>query len=430
MNRLPAEGAFTLAADHVVAGDDLELLSPGYVQMRDGVVTGIGKGEPPLGDRVLRLPEQILIPGLINCHTHIGDAAVKELGYGVPSDVNLLWQPDGLRHVRMNGLPREERVTAIRRALRHALSTGTVAVADFREGGVDGVAELREATEGIPITCIAFARFTQYPLHDEDALKSNQVGLSEEQLAELDVGLSVAEGFSPLWANDTTDRGLAQIAEASRRQGKLLATHAGETPMYREISSARTGSGDVERTIRHLSPDFIVHMTAATDAELDEVAAAALPIVMCARTQAALGYGVPPFVRARKRGVIVGLGSDNAMISSPDLLAELEFVSRAARSAAGDPAAVGARDLLAAVTIDAARILNLEDSLGSIAVGKKASLVVIDLGSDNLAGTLDPIAGVVDRATARDVRAVLVEGRLAYGDLPLESVDGEGAGRR
>src|SRR5690606_11219965 len=108
-----------------------------------------------------------------------------------------------------------------------------------------------------------------------------------------------------------------------------------------------------------------------------------LPLVMCARTQAGLGYGLPPFLDAVRRGLRVGLGTDNAMISSPDLLAELEFLSRALRSATGDPAPVDARRLLAAVTIDAARILKLDAQLGSLDVGKAASMVVLDLRSDN-----------------------------------------------
>ena len=166
-----------------------------------------------------------------------------------------------------------------------------------------------------------------------------------------------------------------------------------------------------------LAPDFVVHMTSATDEELDLAAASGLPLVMCARTQAALGYGIPPFVKAVQRGAVVGLGTDNAMISSPDLLAELEFMSRSLRSAMHDPAAVQARALLRAVTIDAARILKLDETLGSIAVGKSASVLVVDMESDNLVGSVDPVASIVDRASPTDLKAVLVDGKLAYGGL-------------
>lgn len=405
---------YILVADHVVAGVDLELFSPGYIHVNGGAIIEVGSSEPDIQLPTLTLPGHLLMPGMINSHTHIGDAVVKELGYGVPSDVNLLWQPDGLRHVRMAKIERSARVRGIRSALRHALATGTVALADFREGGIGGVAELREAAKGLPIKCLALARLSQYPLHDERALSANKDGLTSAQMSEITELLEVADGFSPLWANDTTDLGLSQMARITRTSGKLLATHAGETPRYRQLSIDRTGSGDVERIVEFLQPDFIVHMTSATDGELELTSSAGVPLVMCARTQAALGYGIPPYIRAAQRGATVGLGTDNTMISSPDLLAELEFMSRSLRSDSHNPAAIEATSLLSSVTIDAARILNLDDSLGSLSSGKSASILAINMESDNLINSVDPIASIVDRASPSDITAVIVDGKLAY----------------
>ena len=405
---------YIVTADHVIVGESLDLLSPGYVHVCAGVIVDAAQGTPETSLPIIDLPGHLLMPGLINTHTHIGDTVVKELGYGVPSTVNLLWQPDGLRHVRMAGLSRSDRVQGIRSALRRALETGTVALADFREGGIDGVHELQEAASELPILCLAFGRMTEYPLHDDDVLLANREGLTEAQQSEIDKLLDVADGFSPLWANDTTDAGLAQMAEIVRSRKKLLATHAGETAGYRQLSIERTGQGDVERIVDFLKPDFIVHMTSATDAELELTASAAIPLVMCARTQAALGYGIPPYVRAAKRGAVIGLGTDNAMISSPDLLDELAFMSRSIRSDAGNPAIIDPRDLLASVTINAARLLKLDHRLGSISPGKSASLLVIDMESNNLVDSVNPIASIVDRASPTDLRAVIIDGKLAY----------------
>lgn len=414
----PAPHAYVLTGATLIAGDDLEVVHDGYLGVADGRISAIGSGPAPtdLGPQV-QLSGLLLMPGLINAHTHLGDAVVKELNAGVPAGVNLLWQPDGLRHVRMAEAGRTARVAALRRALRRAVATGTVALADFREGGIEGVRELREASSGLPLRALAFARLNRYPMHGAAALRDNAGGLSDEQADEIRAALAVADGFSPLWANDTTDAGLREIAGLVRAASGLLATHAGETPDYREISLARTGRTDVARIVAELKPDFVVHMTSASDAELDQAGGAGLPIVMCARTQAALGYGLPPFVAARQRGIRVGLGTDNAMVSSPDLLAELEYVSRAVRSNASDPVALPARDLLAAATIDGARILGIDNDLGSLVVGKEATVVVVDLESDNLNGTVDPVASIVDRAAADDVRAVLVRGQVAHGCL-------------
>ena len=116
-------------------------------------------------------------------------------------------------------------------------------------------------------------------------------------------------------------------------------------------------------------------------------------------------------------GAVVGLGTDNVMMSSPDLFAEVDFLGRSVRSANADPAGLDARTLLASLTIDGARTLQLDDVLGSLAVGKSASIVAMDMTSNNLAYSLDPIASLIERATAADIRAVLVDGRLVHGAL-------------
>ena len=105
------------------------------------------------------------------------------------------------------------------------------------------------------------------------------------------------------------------------------------------------------------------------------------------------------------------------MMSSPDLFAEVDFLGRSVRSANADPAVLDARTLLASLTIDGARTLQLDDVLGSLAVGKSASIVAMDMTSNNLAYSLDPIASLIERATAADIRAVLVDGRLVHGAL-------------
>ena len=408
---------YVLAGGDVVAGDDLALLSPGYVLVRDGQIAAVGEGPPPAGPPVVDTTGLLLIPGLINCHTHIEDAALKELAFGVPNGVNLLFEPDGRRHVRMAQLPRTDFIAGMRRAALHMLATGTVAVADYKTGGVAGVAALREACEGLPLRCLIFAGHSVFPVQSDRVLAENREGLSDEQLAEIAATLEIADGFAPVRVNDTTDLALEQIERVARERGKMISTHSAASPDYRAQSLERTGTTDITRAIRYLDPDFVVHMTVATDGEIAELVAAGVPMVMCARTMASLGRQIPPYAAAIAAGAVVGLGTDNVMMSSPDLFAEVDFLGRSVRSANADPAVLDARTLLASLTIDGARTLQLDDVLGSLAVGKSASIVAVDMTSNNLAYSLDPIASLIERATAADIRAVLVDGRLVHGAL-------------
>lgn len=406
---------FVLSGGGVVAGDELRLIGDGHVVVRAGRIAQVGPGPGP--DRLPRIDVTgcVVVPGLINAHTHLDDAALKELAFGVPSEVNLLFPPDGLRQQGMAALSRPRLVEAIRSAARRMLASGTVAVADYCSDGAAGVALVREAFEGSPVRCLAFASHSSHPLQSERALRGNRDGLTPGQLDDIEEALALADGFAPVHVNHTTDPALREIAALVRDRGKLLSTHASASLDYRATSVARTGVSDVTRAVTLLEPDFLVHLTTAVREELEEVVRANIPMVMCPRAMASLGRGLPPFAVAARLGGRIALGTDNAMITSPDLLEELAFLSRSIRAVSEDPSSVDARRLLATVTIDAARALGLDEELGSIVQGKSASLVIVDFDSDNLRYSVDPLASLVDRATAGDIRGVLVDGRLVHG---------------
>lgn len=394
---------------------DLRLRREVGLVVEDGIFTEIGHG--PTGSDGSLAPGLVAVPGMINCHTHLGDSAFADRGFGMPPGP-LLWPPDGARHRWMAEADPQLLVDAMRTSARLMLSSGTVAFTDFREQGVAGIAALREAVDGLPIDAIILGRPAGFPLHTEEELAANEVQLSQATQQEIVEILHAGDGFSLVWANDTTDPGLHQIRELRGEHGGRLAIHAGATGRYRELSLSRTGRSDVARVAELLRPDFVVHMTAATPEEFGILAAAGIPVVMCARTQAALGQGIPPLVLALEQGVTVALGTDNAMISAPDLLAELNFFARALRGSTGDPSKPTAAQLLAAVTTDAARTLGLDSRLGWIDVGREATFFLLDTTTDNLRYSRDPVAALVTRATAADIRAVFVKGNLVAGSLP------------
>lgn len=194
-----------------------------------------------------------------------------------------------------------------------------------------------------------------------------------------------------------------------------------ESPPYRETSIERTGQSDVDRVIDHLQPDFAVHLTFATAEERTRLAEAAIPAVCCPRNHAVIGLGIPRFDLMIEAGMDVALGTDNVILASPDPLAEIQFASRVIRALREDPSFPTATDMLKMITINPARILGLDRDHGSIEVGKRADLVLIDSTTLNLSPVSDPIAALVNRATAADIRAVFHKGILAHG-LPLESL--------
>ncbi|WP_033290654.1 amidohydrolase family protein [Amycolatopsis jejuensis] len=410
MDNAAKSGRLVLRDVACVAGPELRLVPGADLVAEDGVLTAI----EPTGAGGSGL---VAFPGFLNCHTHIGDAAFADRAYGL-SPRQLLWPPDGLRYRWMAETSRKDQVDAMRSAARQMLATGTVAFADFREQGRTGTEMLREALDGLPLRGLILGRAQRYPLHSDEELQANASGLDAARTADIASTLEVADGFSLVWANDTTDTGLAQIRALCDQHDARLAVHAGASARFRDVSRARTGASDVERVVRHLRPDFVVHMTDGTPEEFALLAEAGIPVVMCPRTQAAFGEGIPPLLTALDSGVSVALGTDNVMASGPDLLAELNFFSRVLRAVGDDVARPTATELLATVTTAAAKALRLDDTLGQLTPGYEASFFLLDLTTDNLRHSHDPVAALISRATPADIRAVVVAGQVVHGSLP------------
>jgi cytosine/adenosine deaminase-related metal-dependent hydrolase len=402
----------------VLAGPDFEVLDPGYLVIEGGRITEVGPGRP--GDRsgvVLDARNTIVAPAFINAHTHVADGIIKEVGFG-HEYWDVMMPPDGLKHQALRQTAPDDVTTGIADALDCMLATGTLTFVDFREGGRSGVDMLRRASAASPVRAVALGRFGAYPPQPVEQLERNAGRLTDANLAEVEAILEAADGFSLVTGNDLTDEALEQVGTFVRQRGRLLSVHAAEAPGYRTISITRTGRADVPRVLEHLRPDFVVHLTLATVDELDSVAKAGVPAVVCPRIQGVMGLGVPRFDWMLERGMLVALGTDNLMLCGPDLLRELEYSSRVVRALRTSATYPSARQLLQMVTINPARILGRDREIGSLEPGKRADVVVFDARSANLRPVRDPVATLVNRADGRDVAAVVREGRVVHGRLP------------
>lgn len=407
-----------VAGGTILIGPDFDVLDPGYLVIDDGRIVEVGAGRAPAqAGPILDARRTIIAPAFVNGHTHVSDSIVKDVGFG-QDYWDLVMPPDGVRFRALRDTPPAVLRAAIEDTLDYMVAGGISTFVDFREGGLAGVRLLRGAAASRPIRAIAMGRFGRFPPQPVEMLERNEGKLDDAALAEIETVLAAADGFSLVSANDLTDEGLRQVADAVRRHPRLLGIHVADSRRIKDLSVRRTGVSDVDRILAHLRPDFVVHLTEATEAELDRLAAAGARVVVCPRLYSAVGIGVPRFDWMLERGMLVAFGTDNVMVASPSILREVDFGSRAIRALRRDPTFPTARQLLQMITINPARIFGYADDLGTIERGKIADLVVFDAESPNLRPVHDPVATIVSRAETRDIRAVFHAGRLVYGELP------------
>jgi cytosine/adenosine deaminase-related metal-dependent hydrolase len=331
----------------VLAGESFEPIR-GRVVVEDGQVAAVESAETASTD--------IVLPALVNAHTHLGDSVAKEAAVGLGLD-EAVAPPDSLKHRRLAAASREELVAAMGRTVRFMRQTGTGAFLDFRESGREGAVALREAAAGTGVEAFIF-------------------GSGDASV------LEVADGFGASGANDAdfaTQRG------ATREAGRPFAIHAGE-PDATDIHPALD-----------LEPDLLVHMVHAGEDHLARVAEQGVPVAVCPRANRVLGVGRPP-IRALLDHTTVALGTDNAMLNEPSMLREMAHTA--------ETFDVTAREVLRMATVAGAEAVGLD--CGVVEPGRRAALLVLDGDSDNLSGVEDPVRAVVRRATALDVKEVIL----------------------
>jgi 5-methylthioadenosine/S-adenosylhomocysteine deaminase len=153
-------------------------------------------------------------------------------------------------------------------------------------------------------------------------------------------------------------------------------------------------------------------------------AAAGAAVAHCPGSNLKLASGAADIVGYRSRGIRVGLGSDGCSSSNDlDMFAVMRQAANLARLVRADPAAISASDIVLAATLEGARALGMQDSIGSIEVGKRADLAVLDLQSPHLVPIRDPYTAVVFAAGRGDVRHVVVDGEVVVADGASTRID-------
>ncbi|MFM8773055.1 MAG: amidohydrolase family protein, partial [Actinomycetota bacterium] len=147
-------------------------------------------------------------------------------------------------------------------------------------------------------------------------------------------------------------------------------------------------------------------------------------VAHCPGSNLKLASGAADIVGYRADGIRVGLGTDGCSSSNDlDMFSVMRLAANLARLVRDDPAAISARDIVAAATIEGARALRLGDRIGTVEVGKEADLVAIDLRAPHLVPLHDPYTAIVFSAGRSDVRHVLVAGEPVVIDRQPTRVD-------
>jgi len=169
-----------------------------------------------------------------------------------------------------------------------------------------------------------------------------------------------------------------------------------------------------------------VHCTQVDGADIEVLAKHDVAIAHCPRCEAKLGMGVAPLEKFMRAGVRVGLGTDSpAASNSMDVFEEMRIGLLVQRAVLGEEHFMNARQFVKMATLDAARALKMESSIGSLEPGKRADIIAVDLSKSHQIPTHHPYSTLVHTANQESVLATMIAGTFVYENREWSGLDHE-----
>ena len=358
----------------------------------------------------IQLSEHVLIPGLINLHTH----AAMSLMRGLADDTPLM--PWLEQHI----WPAEQAVVSA-----SFVFDGTMlACAEMLSGGVTTFNDMyfyplaaAEAAVAIGmranlgLVVLEFA--TNYANNAEDYIDKGTA--AKDQLRDEPL---ISFSFAPHAPYTVADATFSQINTLSAQLDIGLHTHLHETQAEISQSEQTHGMRPLSRLANlgllntNVTFAHCVHLNAA---ETQLLATHGCSIAHCPSSNLKLASGIAPIAEYAKQGINIGLGTDGAASNNRlDMFTEMRLAALLAKGQSGDASAISAHQALGMATINGAKALNLSDKIGSIEIGKLADLTAVRLSDMVMQPCFDVVSHLVYVAGREHVTHTWVQGDLKY----------------
>ena len=394
--------------------------------IRDGALLIEGSRIRAVGPRTLLLKdhpeatgrdlgEAILLPGLVNVHTHLELSVLR--GQVHPGHSFVDWVLTLLE--RKQGLGWEAYATAVEEGIAELIRSGTTCVGDVSSIGASFMGLKRSGLRGVVYREIIGLDGTRAEAISEMPFAHIEAMREEARGTPLDVGISPHAIYS-------VSPQLFQLCRQFQQRARLKAAiHAAESPA--EIEYLRSGTGEIRRRLLPatgwgelppptlgtspvaylhglgvLDPEcLLIHTVHLTEEDLDILAKSDVKVAHCPRSNAHLGVGQAPLKALLDRGIPTGLGTDSlASNQSLSLWDEVRFAHRA------HGGLLSPEEWITMATLGGAQALGLDREIGTLEPGKRADLTAVTLGK---AGA-DPYEYLLDEASPEKVRLTMVDG--------------------
>lgn len=220
---------------------------------------------------------------------------------------------------------------------------------------------------------------------------------------------------------------LKRVAHMAAKENLPLAIHLAENEEEDRSCRKRYGLSPIQHLDRLgvLGPNLVAaHCVMLDEEEIALLAKRGVKVAHCPQSNMKLGAGIAPADALLAAGVCVGLGTDgSASNNTVDMFAEMNCMAKIHKARRRDPLPITARQALYCATLGGATVLGAQQAIGSLAAGKKADCIVIDLNQPHLTPLYNPVSHLVYAVKGSDVLHSMVNGRLLMQDRKLLTLD-------
>ena len=417
-----------------------DIIMDGAIAVTGNRIVAVGKSDALqkqfADDEVIDVRGKLIIPGLIDTHVHVAQALIR----GCADDMALIqWLCERV-WVLQGNFTEDDGYVSARLCIAEMLKSGTTTFLESmlaHRYGFNGIARaveesgIRACLAGIVMDIGTYA--TQSNSMHPGMVESRETSL----LGVLDMHSKwegAADDRIQVWFGPRTPGGVTselyrEMSDYARQRNMGITMHLAEVEADKIYLQERFGLSPVyyAESVGLLGPKTVlVHMVWLNQADIHKLAETGTHVSHNPSSNSKLASGVCKVPQMLVSGVNVALGCDGGPSNNDyDMIREMKLAAIIHKAVSNDPLIVPAETVLEMATINGARALGLGDEIGSLEVGKKADLVVLDLNRLHTTPSVNPVSTLVYAATGGEVDMVVVDGQIVVKQGQLLTMDEE-----
>ncbi len=416
-----------------------EIFAKGSIYIKDEKIIEVGQTDDLKGynpDLILDAKNMIIMPGLIDTHTHLAQALIR----GCADDVSLVdWLKKYVWVLQGNFTKEDGRISA-ELCMAEMIRTGTTSFVEcmiHTRYGFNGIAQavelsgMRAALSKIIMDSTGYADSPDimYPgmVEDAEACLTETDEMYKRWHGKADDRIQVWYGLRSLGA--VTPALFKDVARRTREKNTRMTMHLGEVVDDVRYVKENFGTNLTAFAREHdlLGPDMVfAHGIHFEDEELKVLAESKSNISHCPSSNMKLASGFAKIPQMLQAGVPVSLGCDGGPSNNTyDMVREMRLAALIHKSYVNDPLVVPAEQTIEMATLGGAVAMGIDDKVGSLEAGKLADIILIDLHGLSLTPASNPVSNLVYSGSGDAVDTVIVNGKILMREKKLLTLDEE-----